>query len=327
MDEYEPVYEEPAYEQAWRPEPELPPARPRFSRIGWAFMLMIIVQQGGGALVILAAHALRPALTANSWFLICATFLPLYLLGLPLFLAVIRKLPDLRAGTKARILPGEFVMLFFASMAASYVLNLLSLWLTSLIGGLKGGEVTNLLGDMVENSDPWALLLFAVVLAPVFEELVFRWLLYKKLSAYGAKTYVLFSALVFALYHGNLNQMFYAFVLGLALGWLTYCTGNIRASVTLHLLVNLTGSCMPLLLRLPFFNREDQLPLLAYGGMLLAMCITGLLSAVVLYSRRRAFAMPAGLYPPPPGKAVFGNAGMVVLLAAMTALTAYMVMV
>ena len=310
-----------AYEQALRPEPA-----PRFSRIGWGLVLMVVVQQGGGALLLLTAQVLRPALAANSWFLMCATFLPLYVLGLPLFLAVTRGLPDLRAGAGTRVRPGVFAMLFFASMAASYVINLLSLGLTHLIGGLKGGEVTNLLGDLVENSDPWALLLFAVVLAPVFEELVFRWLLYKKLAAFGAKTYILFSALVFALYHVNLNQMFYAFALGLVLGGLTYYTGNIKASVALHLLVNLLGSGAPLLLRLPAFG-EGELPLMAYSGLLLAMCAAGLISMVLLYSRRGEFAVPAGVLPPPGGKAVFGNAGMVVLLAVLAALTVYMVMV
>jgi len=306
-----------------------PPARPRFSRIGWAFVLLVTAQQGGGAVLMIAAQLLRPALLESSWFLMCASFLPLYVLGLPLFLAAMRGLPDLRAGAgdKARIRPGAFMMLFLASMAATYVLNLLSLGLTRLIGGLKGGEVTNLLGDLVETSDPWALLLFAVILAPVFEELVFRWLLYKKLSAFGARTYILFSALVFALYHVNLNQMFYAFALGLVLGGLTYYTGSIKASVALHLMVNLTGSGMPLLLRLPAFNSGDQLPLMAYGGTLFLIGVAGLLSAVILYSRRGAFALPAGLHPPPAGKAVFGNAGMVVLLVALAALTAYMVMV
>ena len=297
----------------------------RFSRIGWGLALMVAAQQGGGALLLLAVRQLWPALAQNSWFLMCANTLPPYLLGVPLLLLVMRGLPDLQTPAKARIRAGQLALLFFASMAAAYVLNILTLRLTSLIGSLKGGEVANLLDNLVGNSSPWAVLLFAVILAPVLEEFVFRWLLYKKLAAFGAKTYILFSALVFSLYHANPYQIFYAFALGLVMAGLTYYTGGIRASIALHLAVNLVGSGVPLLLSA--FGSGSQLPMMLFGALMLLIGVAGLLSAIHLFHRRSGFPLPAGAYPPPTGRTIFGNAGMVLLLAALAGLTLFVLLV
>ena len=47
------------------------------------------------------------------------------------------------------------------------------------------------------------------------------------------------SALCFGLFHGNLNQFFYAFLLGLVLAELALSTGCLWQAVLLHALVNL----------------------------------------------------------------------------------------
>ena len=47
---------------------------------------------------------------------------------------------------------------------------------------------------------------------------------------------MLFSGLMFGLFHGNLNQFVYAFVLGLCFGFIYVKTGNIRYTIGLHML-------------------------------------------------------------------------------------------
>ena len=322
MDEHNAYGEcSPAYEPAPLPAPE---AKRRFSRIGWAFAAMVVLQQAGQAVVVAAAQMLKPALLQSSWFLMCMNFLPLYFLGFPLLLAVLRGLPGLPPLAARRLRPARFAQLALASLAAVYALNYGSVWINEFIGRLKGGDVVNPLERLVlEDSSPWAVLLFVVLLAPVFEEYVFRGLLYQKLAAFGAKTYILFSALVFALYHVNFYQMFYAFALGLVLAGLTYYTGNIRASVALHLLVNLIGSGLPLLVT-SFGGGE--LSTMLFGRALILIGVLGLTSAVLLLSRRGELSMPAGICPPPEGRAIFGNSGMAVLLAILAALTVFVVM-
>ena len=61
-----------------------------------------------------------------------------------------------------------------------------------------------------------AIVLGACIIGPLCEELVFRGLLAGRLARYGQKPGAFISALLFGLYHANLEQFFYAFALGAA---------------------------------------------------------------------------------------------------------------
>ena len=79
--------------------------------------------------------------------------------------------------------------------------------------------VTDLVGQIpVDTLEP-AMFLYACVLGPVAEELLFRGIVLRTLAPFGRKLAIVVSALLFGLFHGNLLQMPYAFVLGLVLGY------------------------------------------------------------------------------------------------------------
>ena len=82
-------------------------------------------------------------------------------------------------------------------------------------------------------------ILLAGLIAPAAEELLFRRLLLRRLRPYGERFALVASALCFGLFHGNLNQFFYAFLLGLVLAELALSTGCLWQAVLLHALVNL----------------------------------------------------------------------------------------
>lgn len=91
--------------------------------------------------------------------------------------------------------------------------------ITQIISVLKGSAVANPLDEVVTSSGFVYNLLFGCIVAPVGEELVFRWALYPRIAPrYGEKLYLLVSSGIFALYHGNLSQLLYAFVVGYLLG-------------------------------------------------------------------------------------------------------------
>src|SRR5699024_5291593 len=73
------------------------------------------------------------------------------------------------------------------------------------------------------------------------EELLFRGLLARRLARYGQRPAALVSALLFALYHANLSQFFYAFALGLLLAYAYFYTGTIKTPILLHMLLMRTG--------------------------------------------------------------------------------------
>ncbi|MEB3270471.1 MAG: CPBP family intramembrane glutamic endopeptidase [Synechococcus sp.] len=99
-----------------------------------------------------------------------------------------------------------------------------------------------LLDLVLTSSDPWALLCFALtatVLAPLFEETLFRGVLLPVLAQrWGARPAVLASAAVFALAHLSLAEFGPLLVLGIGLGILRWRSGRLGASVLMHAIWN-----------------------------------------------------------------------------------------
>ncbi|MCR5249184.1 MAG: CPBP family intramembrane metalloprotease [Lachnospiraceae bacterium] len=109
--------------------------------------------------------------------------------------------------------------------------NLASLLFT----GNRASEIFSQLSDL----PPWLIFFFVGVAAPVFEECMFRGVLYSGLrKGASALQAVLVSALLFGLFHMNINQMLYAFLLGIFFALLRETTGSILPSVICHMTVN-----------------------------------------------------------------------------------------
>lgn len=77
---------------------------------------------------------------------------------------------------------------------------------------------------------------------PFVEELVFRGLVYGKMRRlFSFRAAAAVSAALFALYHGNIVQLVYAFPMGLLLAWSYERWGSLSAPVLLHIGANLLG--------------------------------------------------------------------------------------
>ena len=85
----------------------------------------------------------------------------------------------------------------------------------------------------------WLLATFSLAVLPaVCEELLFRGVVIGLLKPAGERVAVLLSAVLFALAHGTLTQIPFAFVLGLVFGYLYLRTGNLLLPMVLHFLNN-----------------------------------------------------------------------------------------
>ena len=114
-------------------------------------------------------------------------------------------------------------------------------WFMNEIIGDQGGS--NPLLELVLNSDEFIPLLFllitTVILAPVFEELVFRGVLLPVLvSKVGKISGVLLSALIFALAHLSVGELPPLFVLGIGLGLMRLSSGRLFPCALMHSLWN-----------------------------------------------------------------------------------------
>lgn len=83
-----------------------------------------------------------------------------------------------------------------------------------------------------------------LVLPPLVEEAGFRGLGLTYLERAGVPFAVanIVQALAFGIFHMNLTQGIYTFVLGLALGYVTYRSGSIAPAMLMHLVYNLMGT-------------------------------------------------------------------------------------
>ena len=83
-------------------------------------------------------------------------------------------------------------------------------------------------------------------LAPIAEELLFRGVSYHYASrALPEKWAVIFQAVLFGIYHGNLIQFVYATVMGILLGMLRRQSGSVVPGIVLHIIINLSAYLIP----------------------------------------------------------------------------------
>ncbi|KGF91017.1 MULTISPECIES: CPBP family intramembrane glutamic endopeptidase [Prochlorococcus] len=117
---------------------------------------------------------------------------------------------------------------------------LVSLIMNSLIETQNG---SNPLLEIVLNNNNYLsfILLFVTttLIAPLFEEIIFRGILLPTLSRdFGIILGIIVSAFIFALAHLSLGEMLPLFVLGIGLGITRIASGSLLSSVTMHTLWN-----------------------------------------------------------------------------------------
>lgn len=103
----------------------------------------------------------------------------------------------------------------------------------------------NLIDTTVENileNYPLILCVIAVALIPcIVEETIFRGVMYNSYKKTGFIKALIMTALLFGMFHMNINQMSYAIVIGLLFVCLNEATGSILSSIFMHFIINGTS--------------------------------------------------------------------------------------
>lgn len=96
--------------------------------------------------------------------------------------------------------------------------------------------------NQLTDKDIWLTVLYVLLIGPISEELIFRGAILDRF--YLAFPFIaanLLQAALFGIYHMNIVQGLYAFLLGFLLGMIRYVTGSILASMMAHILFNATS--------------------------------------------------------------------------------------
>ncbi len=97
----------------------------------------------------------------------------------------------------------------------------------------------NELMEQLNYANPLLALLSVVILAPLSEELIFRGVILSKATRFTTFTVAnILQALFFGIFHMNIVQGLYAFLGGLAMGYIAHQYRTIKASILFHFFFN-----------------------------------------------------------------------------------------
>lgn len=84
-------------------------------------------------------------------------------------------------------------------------------------------------------------IIYAICIAPILEEIVFRGVLMTYLKKYGIQTAIIVSSLFFGISHYNIYMIIPAFFIGIVLAYVS-CKYSIKYSILLHILLNIVAN-------------------------------------------------------------------------------------
>jgi len=215
-------------------------ARRDFSRIGASLCLMVVIWY---ALATVLEGALYAAVGGKgetpNWVTYVGSGVPLYLIAMPIAVMLMGKSTVIET-RKFDMKPGLFFKLLLMCLPM--------MWAGSVFGSmlsmvLSNGEATDRVADLAMQTNIWNVV-FLVIVGPIFEEWLFRKQLIDHTRKYGEKTAILLSGLAFGLFHMNLFQFFYAFLLGLMFGYVYTRTSKLRYSTAMHMIINFNGGVL-----------------------------------------------------------------------------------
>lgn len=236
--------------------------------------------------------------------------LPLYVAGVPMIVLIARKAPR-ELPTEQRPLPlPDLLILFVICMGAMYIFNLVGTGINYLISLIKGSSVINPVEQLTQSTSLPLTIAVGCILAPVVEELIFRKLLLDRVRRFGDRTAIVFTAVCFGLFHGNLSQFFYAVAIGLILGYVAVRTGKISYTIALHILINFFGSAV-----LPTLTSSGITVFAAVAGMLALLFMIG--GTVLFFTNKKNIVLkPCVTEPDAPAdfKTQYLNIGMLLYI-------------
>lgn len=235
-----------------------------FSKLGFAFLIFMLVAQGLSVVVGVVVGLINPALLEDQNVLLVISCVIQYLVAFPVFYLMIRNIPK-RAPYKNKVDIKRFLKYGAASMFFMYVGNSISTFLMTAVATALGRVPENSVDTVLTNTNIIISAILVGIIGPIVEELIFRKLFMDRLTVYGDVIAILLPALVFGLFHGNLYQFFYAFLLGVIFGYIYLKTGKIIYSTILHVFINLFCGVLPSAI-FSMLNYDELVEILSTGA-------------------------------------------------------------
>ena len=178
------------------------------------------------------------------FFSLIITLVMVHILGVSLLYLISKKMPVNKIPEQAAGF-GKMLLYIMCTIGLMGIFNLLGMvvdWVFKIPQSVMGQNTTSAISSiMVGSSFFWRVLVIGIT-APIAEELIFRKFLIDRLNKYGEPICVIFSGLMFGLFHGNFQQFFGTMAMGMLLAFVYLRTGRVRYTIACHMALNLITS-------------------------------------------------------------------------------------
>ncbi len=171
----------------------------------------------------------------------------MYVLAFPAFCLCCLGLPKSKH-VKSKMSFGEMLVLLLFNQACMSLVNLVTQPIVATFEEMIGYTYDPAFDSLVTNAPIWLVIVVVVIIGPIIEELMFRKILFDRMSVYGDRLAIIVTAVTFGLFHANLYQLFYTACFGFVLGYAYAKTRRIKYPIILHMIANFLGTVPVLML-------------------------------------------------------------------------------
>ena len=235
-----------------------------FSKICLAFFLFVAITNGLSIAISLYLYDLAPNLLENNNFVIILSSVLQYGIGFPILLVMLKKIPK-QVPTRNPLSTKSFLKYGAVSVFFMYIGNTISTYIMLYVEEALGKAPENVVTTVLDSTNIILSIVLIGIVGPIIEEIMFRKLFTDRLTPYGEKTAILLPSLFFALFHTNLYQFFYAFLLGMIFSYIYVKTGKLIYTCIIHIFINLFFGILPSYIYSKI-DLEELIELSATGG-------------------------------------------------------------
>lgn len=290
-----------------------------FSKIGFNYLILGVLALICQIIFLNIFNMIHPQYLNDINFISTLSSICNYILPFPIFYWLMKKIDDVKV-EKTKVNVKTFILYIGITLTLMWIGNIIGLIITYLLSSGLQSNIANPVQELINSADIWFNLLVISIMAPIFEEILFRKLLIDRTIKYGAKVSIILSAVIFALFHGNLNQFFYALLMGGFLAYVYIKTGKIIYTIILHLIVNLMGSVVSIVIANSAASLQSSFNLFDFGILLIYVLI--IFSSLIIgiygfskFKKARFNGKKTEIALKNPIKTMFLNYGMVCFMA------------
>ena len=226
---------------------ELKDIKKQYSKLGIAYTVLNVLAVGSAMLAAFLIRQSGVTQINNSWITYLLGIAPIWVVGFPVCYLMVKNLPVQKPEEKT-LKPSFFVKYYPMIITLMFVGNIIGRVLSFVVGKIFGGSVDDTTMELIRKQEILPTFIFVVLIGPIFEELAFRKILIDRLGQYSKRYAIVLSGFMFGLFHTNIYQLFYAWIIGMMFAYVYTISGKIKYTMILHGLFNFVHGFIPVVL-------------------------------------------------------------------------------